>query len=48
MRLTQADTVSARKRAPVRKVGGIAVRSLLYLLIALASFLVVTLVTARG
>jgi hypothetical protein len=48
MRLTQADTVSARKRAPVRKVGGIAVRSLLYLLIALASFLVVTFVTARG
>jgi hypothetical protein len=29
-------------------VGGVAVRGLLYVLIALASFLVVTFVTARG
>jgi hypothetical protein len=48
IRLTQADAVSVRERAPVRKVGGIAVRGLFYLLIALASFLVVTFVTARG
>jgi hypothetical protein len=48
IRLTQADALSVRERAPVRKVGGIAVRGLLYLLIALASFLVVTFVTARG
>lgn len=48
IRLTQADAVAAPERAPVRKVGGIAVRGLLYLLIALASFLVVTFVTARG
>jgi hypothetical protein len=48
MRLTQADAVAAPERAPVRKVGGIAVRGLVYLLIALASFLVVTFITARG
>jgi hypothetical protein len=48
MRITQADAVSEPERAPAWKVGGIAVRGLLFLLIALASFLVVTFVTARG
>jgi hypothetical protein len=48
MRLTQADAVSAPELGPAWKVGGVAVRGLLYLLIALASFLVVTFVTARG
>jgi hypothetical protein len=47
IRLTQAATVSAVAPGPVRRVGGIFVRGLLYVLIALAAFVVVTFVTSR-
>lgn len=48
IRLVQTETRSARPTTATRKLGGVAVRSLVYLLIGLASFLVVTLVTMRG
>lgn len=48
MRLTQEATVSTRETRPAQRVGGIVVRGLLYLLIALASFFVFTFVTSRG
>jgi hypothetical protein len=38
----------AVERAPVRRVGGMLARGLIYVLIALATFVVVTFVTARG
>jgi hypothetical protein len=47
IRLTQAAPMSAVAPGPVQKVGGLLVRGLLYVLIALAAFVVVTFVTSR-
>lgn len=46
IRLKQPDAVS--RDGPARKLGGVAVRSIVYLWIALASFLLVTWLTSRG
>lgn len=46
--LVQELSPAAVERAPVRRVGGMAVRGLVYVLIALATFVLVTFVTARG
>ena len=48
IRFVQAESVSAVEAGPARRVGGLLGRSLLYLLIALSAFVVVTLVTSRG
>ena len=48
MRVTQGNPVSAPEPASMQKVGGVVVRGLLYLLIALASFVLFTFVTSRG
>jgi hypothetical protein len=48
IRFTQAAPVPAVKPPPVQRVGSILVRGLVYLLIALAAFVVVTFVTSRG
>jgi hypothetical protein len=48
MRLTQASLVSAPERARMQRVGGAIVRGLVYVLIALAAFVVFTFVTSRG
>jgi hypothetical protein len=48
IRLTQAAVVSAAETTPLQRAGGILVRSLLYALIALVAFVLVTLVTSRG
>jgi hypothetical protein len=48
MRLTQASPVSAPETAPLQRVAGATVRGLVYVLIALATFVVFTFVTARG
>lgn len=46
--LVQEVSPPAVERAPVRRAGGMIVRGLVYVLIALATFLLVTFVTARG
>ena len=46
--LTRVDSVSTVEPAVVRRVGGIFVRGLVYVLIAVAAFFVVTFVTARS
>jgi hypothetical protein len=43
--LVQEVSPAAVERAPVRRVGGVVVRGLVYVLIALATFFVVTFVT---
>jgi hypothetical protein len=48
MRLTQASPVSAPETAPLQRVGATIVRALVYVLIALATFVVFTVVTSRG
>jgi hypothetical protein len=50
VRLTQERFVPAVEPAPgqLQRVGGMIVRGLVYVLIALATFVVVTLVTSRG
>jgi hypothetical protein len=47
VRLTHG-CVSPAGPAPLRRVGGIVVRGLFYVLLALATFVVVTIVTSRG
>jgi hypothetical protein len=47
IRLTQDGAVSGEP-AVVRRVGGMFIRGLVYVLIAVAAFVVVTLVTARS
>jgi len=48
IRLTQDGSVSGVEPAVVRRVGGMFVRVLIYVLIALSAFVVVTLITARS
>jgi hypothetical protein len=48
IRLAQEDSASEVEPAVVRRVGGMFVRGLVYVLIAIAAFVVVTLVTARS
>ena len=48
IRLTQDGSVSGVEPVVVRRVGGMFVRGLVYVLIAAAAFVVVTLVTARS
>jgi hypothetical protein len=48
VRLTQEGSISAVERAPVRRVGGMIVRGLVYVLIAVAAFVLVTLVSSRS
>jgi hypothetical protein len=48
IRLTQGGSVSGVESALARRVGGMFVRGLVYVLIAVAAFVVVTLVTARS
>jgi hypothetical protein len=47
MRLTRATPVSAPKTALLQRIGGTILRALVYVLIALATFVVFTLVTSR-
>jgi hypothetical protein len=47
VRLTRANPVSALERAPVQRLGGSIVRGVVYVLIAVATFVVVTFVTSR-
>ena len=47
MRLTQRFAASPAARKPVRRVGGVAVRGVVYVLVAVVAFLVVTFLTAR-
>jgi hypothetical protein len=47
MRLTQHVAVSPAARTPKRRVGGIAVRGIVYVLVAAVAFLVVTFISAR-
>jgi hypothetical protein len=46
--LVQELSPAALERAPARRAGGMIVRGLVYVLIALATFVLVTFVTARG
>ena len=48
MRLTGPDTADAIPLALVRRMSGVLVRGVVYVLIALAVFFVVTLITSRG
>jgi hypothetical protein len=48
IRLTQAAAVSAAETTRLRRAGDILVRNLLYALIALVAFVLVTLLTSRG
>jgi hypothetical protein len=48
VRLTHEGSVSAVKRAPVLRAAGMFVRGLVYVLLAVAAFVLVTLLTARG
>jgi type VI protein secretion system component VasF len=47
MRLTQRVAVSRAERTPVRRVGGVMVRGVVYVLVAVVAFLVITFLTAR-
>jgi hypothetical protein len=46
--ITRADLVSERETAPARAISGIVLRGIVYVLVALAAFVVVTTLTARG
>lgn len=46
--LTQGGSVSAVEQTSLRRVGGMVVRGLFYVLLALATFVVVTFVTSHG
>jgi hypothetical protein len=48
IRFLHADRMSAVEAGPARRVAGIVARSLVYVLIALAAFVLVTVVTSRG
>ena len=48
LRVTQAEAVSARETAPGHTMRSIVLRGLVYVLVALAAFVVVTTVTSRG
>ncbi len=48
LRVTHADAVSARETAPRHRVRGFVLRGLVYILVALAAFVVVTIVASRG
>jgi hypothetical protein len=47
MRLTQHLAVSAAERTPVRRLGGVLLRGVVYVLVAVVAFLVITFLTAR-
>jgi predicted benzoate:H+ symporter BenE len=47
MRLTQHVAVSPAERTPVRRVGGVVVRGVVYVLVGVVAFLVITFLTAR-
>ena len=44
----QEVAAHAVAEAPLRRIGGVTIRVVAYILIALAAFVVVTLVTSRG
>jgi len=46
--ITPANVVSVRESAPARAIGGVVLRGLIYVLVALAAFVVVTAVTSHG
>jgi hypothetical protein len=48
LRVTEAAPASKRDAASVRAIRGMVLRGLLYVLVALAAFVVVTAVTSRG
>jgi hypothetical protein len=48
LRVTRADLVSEPETAPARAISGIVLRGIVYVLVALAAFVVVTTLTARG
>jgi hypothetical protein len=48
MRLMESDAAGAIPMAHVRRASGVLVRGVFYVLIALAVFFVVTLITSRG
>jgi hypothetical protein len=48
LRVTRADAASERETAPGHTIRGIALRSLVYVLVALAAFVVVTMLTSRS
>jgi hypothetical protein len=47
LRLTQHVAVSLVERTPMRRVGGVVARGVVYVLVAVVAFLVITLLTAR-
>ena len=47
VRLKQHVAVSPPERTPVRRVGGVVVRGVVYVLVAVLAFLVITFLTAR-
>lgn len=47
MRLTQHVAVSPAERMPVRRFGGVVVRGVVYVLVAVVAFFVITFLTAR-
>ena len=48
LKITRADVVSVPESPPARAIGGVVVRGLLYVLIALAAFVLVTALTSHG
>jgi hypothetical protein len=47
MRLTQHVAVSPAERKPIRRAGGAVVRGVVYVLVAVVAFVVITFLTAR-
>jgi hypothetical protein len=47
MRLTQHVVLSPAERTPIRRVGGVVARGVVYVLVAVVAFLVVTFLSAR-
>jgi hypothetical protein len=47
MRLTQHVSVSPAERKPIRRAGGALVRGVVYVLVAVVAFVVITFLTAR-
>jgi hypothetical protein len=47
IRLTQPVAVTPAERTPIRRVGGVVVRGVVYVLVAVVAFLVVTFLSAR-
>jgi hypothetical protein len=48
LRVTAADLVSERETPRARAIGGIVLRGLVYVLVAIAAFVLITAVTSRG